>query len=400
MLNVRYLRLGEDFDLDFALSDDQKALLETLDKTLGPFDDAYWSGCDKAGTFPAEFVAAMADGGWLGIALPESVGGSGLGMVEAAMMMQAVAARGGMTAASAIHMNIFGPHALVAHGTPEQRARWLPHIISGKTRMCFAVTEPDSGLDTSRLKTRAVRQGAKYIVNGHKVWTSTARTADKIMLIARTAERDPQNPTAGLSLFFTDMDRDRIDVREIDKMGRKAVDTNELFIDDFEIPVDDLVGEKGLGFRYLLHSLNPERILIAAEAVGIGLDALGRATNYARDRVVFERPIGMNQSIQHPLAAGWARLEAAKLAMMKAAWLFDTGQPCGIEANAAKYLAAEAAMDVCRHAVATHGGMGYAREFHVERLYREIMIPYLAPVSQQMVLNFIAERTLGLPKSY
>lgn len=386
--------------MGFSLTEDQRALVEAVDQTASAFGDKYWSGLDRSGEFPEEFFRAMAAGGWLGIVLPESVGGSGLGVTEAALMMQQVARRGGMAAASSIHMNIFGPRSLVAHATAEQCARWLPDIIAGKTRMCFGVTEPDSGLDTTRLKTMAVRKGDRYIVNGRKLWISTAQIADKIMLIARTAPRDDNNPTAGLSLFFTDFDRDRIEAREIDKMGRAAVDTNELFIDNLEVPLDDLVGEEGMGFRYLLQSLNPERILLASEALGIASDALDRATRYANERHVFERPIGMNQSIQHPLAAGWAHIEAARLMMLNAAHLYDAGEPCGVQANAAKYLAAEAGVDICRQAMATHGGMGYAREYQVERLFREIMIPYLAPVSQQLVLCYLAERALGLPKSY
>ncbi len=386
--------------MDFLLSENQRSILAALDATLMRFDDDYWLNCDTSGNFPEEFVMAMAEGGWLGITLPEEFGGSDLGVLEASMMMMAVAAKGGMTASSAIHMNIFGPRSLLKFGTKEQCRRWLPDIIAGKIRMCFGVTEPNTGLDTTRLKTRAVRQGNKYVVNGHKVFISTAQVARKIMLIARTSPRDDANPTAGISLFFTDIDRSTIDIRTIDKMGRKAVDTNELFIDNFEIPIEDLVGEEGQGFRYLLHSLNPERILIASEAVGMGHDAIHRASQYAKERIVFERPIGMNQSIQHPLASIWARLEAAKLSIQKAATLYDKGDPCGVEANAAKYLAAEAGVDACKQAMATHGGMGYAREFHVERLFREIMIPYLAPVSQQLVLCFVAEHALGLPKSY
>ena len=386
--------------MSFSLTEDQRALVEAVDQTASAFGDDYWSGLDRSGEFPEAFFRAMADGGWLGIVLPETVGGSGLGVTEAALMMQQVARRGGMAAASSIHMNIFGPRSLVAHASAEQCARWLPDIIAGKTRMCFGVTEPDSGLDTTRLKTMAVRKGDRYIVNGRKLWISTAQIADKIMLIARTSARDDNNPTAGLSLFFTDFDRDRIEAREIDKMGRAAVDTNELFIDDLEVPLDDLVGEEGMGFRYLLQSLNPERILLASEALGIASDALDRATRYANERHVFNRPIGMNQSIQHPLAAGWAHIEAARLMMLNAAHLYDAGEPCGVQANAAKYLAAEAGVDICRQAMATHGGMGYAREYQVERLFREIMIPYLAPVSQQLVLCYLAERALGLPKSY
>ncbi len=386
--------------MDYNLTPDQRSMLDALAQSLATFDDAYWLDCDTRGVFPERFFEAMAAGGWLGIALPEQYGGSGLGVTEAALMMLEVARCGGMSAASAIHMNIFGPRSLLANGSQQQCERWLPDIVAGRVRMCFAVTEPNTGLDTTRLQTRAVRDGEHYVVNGRKVWTSTAQIADKIMLIARTAERDEEKPANGLSLFFTDLDRGAIDVRVIDKMGRKAVDTNELFIDNFMIPAADLVGREGEGFKYLLHSLNPERILIAAEAVGIGLSALARASRYACEREVFERPIGMNQAIQHPLAAGWARLHAARLMLLQAASLYDAGKPCGVEANAAKYLAAEAGMDVCRQAVATLGGMGYAREFHVERLYREIMIPYLAPVSQQLALCYVAERALGLPKSY
>ena len=386
--------------MDFDLTSDQQSLLDGLETTLAPFDDTYWLECDRNASFPDQFVRAMADGGWLGIALPEDHGGSGLGVTEAALMMGAVARRGGMSAASAIHMNIFGPKAIANYATPEQCQRWLPDIIEGQTRTCFSVTEPNTGLDTTKLATRAVRQGDRYTVNGRKVWTSTAQVADKIMLLARTADYDERDPTAGLSLFFTDLDRNAIDVRLIDKMGRAAVDTNELFIDNLNIPADDLIGEEGRGFRYILSSLNPERILIAAEAIGIGLSALDRATRYACEREVFGRPIGQNQAIQHPLAEGWARLQAAQLLTLKAATLYDAGKPCGVEANAAKFLAAETGLDVCRQAIATHGGMGYAREFHVERLFREIMVPYLAPISQQLALCYVAERALGLPKSY
>lgn len=386
--------------MDFSLTPDQEDLVAGVLKTLTPFDDAYWLERDRTATFPDAFVLAMAEGGWLGIALPEDVGGAGLGVTEAALMMLEVARCGGMTAASSIHMNIFGPKAIERYGSAEQRTRWLPGLISGHVRTCFAVTEPNTGLDTTRLTTRAVRQGERYTVNGHKLWTSTAQVADKVMLLARTSDYDVGAPTAGLSLFYTDLDRSAVDVRLIDKMGRAAVDTNELFIENLNIPASDLIGDEGAGFRYILSSLNPERILIAAEAVGIGLSALDRAARYARDREVFGRPIGQNQGIQHPLAEAWAKLQAARLLTLHAATLHDAGAPCGVEANAAKYLAAETGLAVCRQAMATHGGMGYAAEFHVERLFREIMIPYLAPVSQQLALCYIAERALGLPKSY
>jgi len=315
--------------------------------------------------------------------------------------MRTVAASGaGMSGASAIHMNIFGLHPVVVHGTPEQRARWLPPLIAGREKACFGVTEPDSGLDTLGLKTRAVRRGDRYVVDGRKVWISTAQVADRILLLARTADRDPAAPSRGLSLFYTALDRTKVEVREIDKLGRKAVDSNALFIDGLEIPVEDRIGEEGRGFEYILHGLNPERILIAAEAVGLGRVALGRAARYAGERVVFGRPIGRNQGVQHPLAERWIELEAADLMTMRAAWLYDRGDPCGAEANAAKYLAAEAGWRACETAVLTHGGMGYSREYHVERWLREAMLTRIAPVSPQMILSFVAEKALGLPKSY
>jgi acyl-CoA dehydrogenase len=387
--------------MEFALTEDQASIVDAVQSVIGGFDDEYWLKKDREGGFPEAFYTALADGGWLGIALPEAYGGAGLGVTEAALMMMTVAASGGaMTAASCIHMNVFGPKSIAAHGSDAQKSRWLPEIVKGTYKMCFGVTEPNAGLDTTRITTRAARDGDHYVVHGQKIWTSTAQVAEKIMLLARTAPRDDDNPTAGLSLFFADLDRDTASVREIEKMGRKAVDSNEVYFDGMRIPVEDRIGEEGKGFRYLLDSLNPERILIAAEAIGIGRDALRRAARYAQDRVVFQRPIGQNQSIQHPLAVNWAELEAAFLITMKAAWLYDAGRPCGIEANAAKYLAAEAGFNACKQSVMTHGGMGYAREFHVERLMREVMLPYLAPVSQQMALNFLAERALDLPKSY
>ena len=387
--------------MGFSLSEDQKILVEAIEATAKPFDDDYWLARDRDGKFPEEFYRAFANSGWLGITLPEEFGGAGLGVAEAALMMMTIARSGGaMAAASCLHMNIFGPKSIVAFGTEEQKQRWLPDIIAGRYKMCFGVTEPNAGLDTTRISTTARREGDVYVVTGQKIWISTAQVAEKIMLLARTSARDDNNPTQGLSLFFTDLDRAHVTIREIEKMGRTCVDSNEIFFDNMPVPANDLIGEEGKGFRYILHSLNPERILIASEAIGIGRDALARAAKYAQERNVFQRPIGQNQSIQHPLAQNWMELEAAFLMTLKAASLYDNGERCGLEANAAKYLAAEAAFKACKQAMVTHGGMGYAREFHVERLMREVMIPYLAPVSQQMVLNFIAERALSLPKSY
>ncbi len=388
--------------MDFGLTEEQKQIRAAIEKICARFDDAYWLARDADGRFPHELSEALAADGWLGIAMPTEYGGAGLGITEAAIMMQTIAESGAaMSGASSVHMNIFGPNPIVVFGTDEQKARMLPPLIRGEQRACFGVTEPDTGLDTTRLKTRAVRDGDRYIVNGKKVWTSTAQVADKILLIARTTPiEDTARPADGLSLFYTDLDRDRVDVREIKKMGRHCVDSNELFIDGLEIPVADRIGEEGQGFRYLLHGLNPERVLVAAEAVGIGRLALGRAAAYARDRVVFGRPIGQNQAIQHPLAESWAELEAANLMVFKAAALYDAGAPCGLEANAGKLLAARAGHLACERAVMTHGGYGYAREFHVERYLREQWINKLAPVSEQLLLCYIAERALDLPKSY
>jgi len=386
--------------MDFFLTNEQNHLLNSLSSTIHGFDDKYWLDCDNTSKYPIEFVNTIAEGGWLGIAMPIKYGGSNLGVTEAALMMMLISEKGGMTAASSIHMNIFGPSSIVKFANEDQKKSWLPNIINGKTKMCFAVTEPDTGLDTTRLKTKAERNKNFYLINGRKIWTSTAQITNKIMIIARTSERENNNPTKGLSLFYTDFNRDCIEARVINKMGRSAVDTNELFIDNLKVPIGDLIGEEGKGFTYLIHSLNPERILVAAEAYGIAKNALDRAVKYANERNVFDRIIGKNQSIQHPLAEAWAKLESVKLLILKAAYLYDHNKPCGVEANAAKFLAAEYGMEICKQAIATHGGMGYAKEYHVERLFREMMIPYLAPVSQQLVLSYIAEKALGLPKSY
>jgi acyl-CoA dehydrogenase len=388
--------------MDFALTDDQQAIVAAIEKICTDFGDDYWLEKDRHGGFPHDFHQALARAGWLGVAMPPEANGAGLGITEAALMMQTIAAcGGGMAAASSVHMNIFGLHPVVVFGTLEQQRRWLPPLIAGEHKACFGVTEPDAGLNTLKLKTRAVRDGDHYVVHGQKIWISTAQVAHKILLLARTTPvEEVREPRGGLSLFYTDLDRASVQVREIDKLGRKAVDSNELFIDGLRIPVADRIGEEGKGFDYILHGMNPERILLAAEAIGLGRAALRRATRYANERVVFERKIGKNQGIQHPLAERWMELEAANLMMLKAAWLYDNGQPCGAEANAAKFLGAEAGFRACETAVLTHGGMGYAKEFHVERYLREAMLPRIAPVSPQMIFCFIAEKVLGLPKSY
>ncbi|HEY3887086.1 MAG TPA: acyl-CoA dehydrogenase family protein [Caulobacteraceae bacterium] len=386
----------------FWLSDEQEAIREGVGRVMSNYKDDYWLKTDDSGIFPEDFVRDMAAGGWLGVAMPESVGGAGLGLTEAAIVMQTVAQSGaGFSGASSIHLNIFGPMPLVKFGTDAQRKTLLPRIIAGEDKMCFAVTEPNSGLDTSSLETKAERTNDGYLINGRKIWTTGAQRANKILIIARTTPKDQvAKPTQGLSLFYTDLDRDHIDAKPIPKMGRRAVECNTLFIDNLPVPADDLIGEEGRGFEYLLQGLNPERVLFAVEAVGLGRAAIARAATYANERVVFGRPIGQNQGVQHPLARSWAELEAANLMAMKAAALYDAGKDCGAEANAAKYLGAEAGFTACENAVLAHGGMGYAKEFYVERYFREAMIARIAPVSREMILNFIAERVLHLPKSY
>jgi acyl-CoA dehydrogenase len=388
--------------MDFSFTADQEAIREQVRRICSRFGDDYWLQKDRQGGFPEEFFRAFADDGWLGICIPQDYGGSGLGVTEAALMMQTIAESGaGLSGASALHMNIFGLNPVAVFGNDQQKKRMLPPLVAGRDKACFAVTEPNVGLDTLKLKTRAVREGDRYLLSGQKIWISTAQVATKMLILARTTPLEQvERRTEGLSLFYTDLDRRYVDVREIPKMGRSAVDSNELFIDKLPVPAADRIGEEGRGFEYILHGMNPERILIGAEAVGIGRAALRRAAAYANERIVFDRPIGQNQAIQHPLAACWMALEAANLMAFKAASFYDKGQPCGIEANAAKYLAGEAAFKACETALMTHGGMGYAKEFHVERYLREVLIARIAPVSPQMILCYIAERALGLPKSY
>lgn len=388
--------------MDFEFNEEQESIRTAVQRICDEFDADYWLERDKDGEFPEAFVRAVTEGGWLGIAMPEAYGGSGLGILETSVLAHTIARSGaGMSGASAVHLNLFGPNPIVVFGTEEQKQRNLPPLIQGKERACFGVTEPDAGLNTTRLATRAERDGDSYIINGRKMWTTTAQTATKILLIARTTPLEEcAKPTEGLSLFYTDLNRDQIEVRLIEKMGRKSVDSNALFIDDLVVPAEDRIGAEGQGWECLLHGLNPERILIAAEAVGLGQVALERASSYAKERMVFDRQIGMNQAIQHPLAENWMELESAHLMVLKAATLYDAGKSCGAEANSAKYLAAEAGLRACQRAVLTHGGMGYAREFHVERYLREIQIPVIAPISQELIKSFIAERVLGQAKSY
>ena len=388
--------------MDLSLSPDQQNIREAVLRLCADFGEDYWLARDREGVFPEDFFRALADAGWLGIATPESLGGAGLGITEASIMMQAIAESGaGMSGASAVHMSIFGLQPVIMFGTDAQKQRAVPPIARGDDKTCFAVTEPNTGLNTTQLKTRAERRPGGYLVNGEKIWISTAQVANKMLLLARTTPIEQvTRKTDGLSLFYADFDRSKIDVRLIHKMGRHAVDSNMLFITDLWIPEEDRIGAEGEGFRLILHGLNPERILIAAEAIGLGRAAIARAARYARERIVFDRPIGMNQGIQHPLARCWAQLEAANLMVMKAASLFDAGAECGVEANSAKYLAGEFGFEACHTAMLSMGGMGYAQEYHVERYVRESLLARTVPVSPHMLLNFIAEKVLELPKSY
>ncbi len=388
--------------IDFALSEFQQSLRDAVEKICARFDDNYWLKRDRDGQFPEDFRGALAADGWLGICIPQAYGGSGLGITEAAIMMETIARSGaGFSGASAVHMNIFGLNPVVVYGTDEQKSRMLPPIAAGKEKACFAVTEPNSGLQTTKLQTRAERSGDIYVINGAKIWISTAQVADKMLILVRTTPlEEVRKPTEGLSLFYTALDRRFVEMREIEKMGRSAVDSNQVFIDGLEVPVEDRIGDEGRGFSYILHGMNPERILVGAEAIGLGRAALRKAAAYAKERVVFDRPIGQNQAIQHPLAQCWMELEAAHLMVFKAAWQYDKGESCAPAANAAKYLGAEAGFKACQTALMTHGGYGYAKEYHVERYFRESMIPRLAPVSRELILCFIAEKVLGLPRSY
>lgn len=388
--------------MNFAWTPEQEAIREAILQVCKPFDAAYWLERDRHGGFPLDFHKAIADAGWLGVCMPEAYGGAGLGIQEAAIMVQAISESGaGMSGVSAIHMNIFGLNPVVVFGTEAQKRRILPPLIAGEEKACFAVTEPNTGLNTTQLKTFAKKTADGYVVNGRKVWISTAQVTEKMLLLARTTPlEEVKSPTEGLSLFYTNLDRRYVDVKEIEKLGRKAVDSNELFIDNLPIPQEDLIGEEGQGFRAILHSMNPERALAAAGAIGLGRVALKRAAEYAGERIVFDRPIGKNQGVQHPLAKCWMELEAANLMVMNAAWRYDQGLPCGAESNAAKYLAGEAGFRACETAVLTHGGFGYAKEYHVERYFREAMLLRIAPISIQLIMSYIAEKVLGLPKSY
>ena len=388
--------------MNFELDDEQVLIRESVVKLCTDFPDNYWSQKDKDHEFPWDFYEAMADAGWLGIAIPEAYGGSGRGITEASLVLEEVAASGAaMNGATSLHLSIFGMHPVVKYGSEDMKQKYLPRVAKGDLHVAFGVTEPDAGTDTTSITTAARLDGDHYIVKGRKVWTTKALQSEKVLLLVRTTDKEKvEKKTGGMTLLLADLQRDEVSISPIDKLGRNAVATCEVVYDDLPVLVTDRVGEEGKGFRYLLDGLNAERILIAAEALGIGRAAMNKAVEYANERVVFGRPIGKNQGIAFPLAEAKMRLDAAELMIRKASWLIDNGRACGAEANMAKWLAADAAFFAADRAVQTHGGFGYATEYHVERYWREARLMKIAPISQEMVQNFVSEHVLELPKSY
>jgi acyl-CoA dehydrogenase len=388
--------------MEFSESQDHQAIREGIRRLCADFNDEYWSKKDQDHEFPWDFYKRLAEGGWVGIAIPEEYGGGGQGITEASIMLEEIAASGAaMNGCSAVHLSIFGMEPVRRYGSPELARAVLPRVASGELHVAFGVTEPDAGTDTSSITTRAVRDGDDYVVTGAKVWTSKALYCEMCLLLVRTTPKDQcKKPTDGMTLLLVDLQRPEVEIRPISKLGRNAVVSCEVRYDGLRVPVSRRIGEEGDGFRYLLDGLNPERILIASEALGIGRAAIAKAAAYAKQRIVFDRPIGQNQGIAFPLAEAHMHLRAAELAVREASWRFDLGMPCGESANTAKYLAADAAFFAADRAMQTHGGFGYATEYHVERYWREARLMKIAPVSQEMVCNFIATQVLGLPKSY
>jgi acyl-CoA dehydrogenase len=388
--------------MDFSLPDDLVSIQESAARITAAYDDDYWLDHDEHKKFPWSFYNAFAEAGWMGVVIPEKYGGAGLGIVEAATLLREVAgSAGAMNAASALHLSIFGMGPVIHHGSESMKERYLPPTATGELHVSFGVTEDDAGTDTSRIRTLAQRTDSGWVVTGKKIWNTKAQQAQKVLLLARTTPREEcKRKLDGLTLFLADLDPAHCEIREISKLGRNAINSNELFINDLPISDDDVVGEVGRGFYQLLDGLNPERILLAAEACGIGFRAVEVATQYAKERIVFDRPIGQNQAIAHPLADSYSELLASELLWQKAAWAYDAGQPSGPLANMAKFRCAEASFRACDRALQTFGGFGYAREYHVERYWREARLMRLAPISQEMVLNFVAEHVLELPRSY
>jgi len=388
--------------MEFTVDEDHELIRDGVRRVCAQFGDEYWRQKDADHEFPMEFYDALAEGGWVGIAIPEEFGGGGRGITEASILLEEIAASGAaMNGASAVHLSIFGMNPVVKHGTPEQRQKYMPRVADGSLHVAFGVTEPDAGLDTLAITTRAVRDGDEYVVTGRKVWTTKATLCEKVLLLVRTTPKEEvTSKTGGLTLLLADLQRPEVTITPIPKTGRNAVVSCEVVYDGLRVPVADRIGAEGEGFKLLLDGLNPERILIASEALGIGKVALARASQYAKDRVVFGRPIGMNQGISFPLAQAYAELKAAELVIREASWRYDQGLPCGEHANLAKLLAADAAYHAADAAMQTMGGMGYATEYNVERFWKEARLMRIAPVTQQMVLNYVAEHILGLPRSY
>jgi acyl-CoA dehydrogenase len=388
--------------MNFEPGEDVESIREAIRHVCSKFDDKYWRDCDEQHRFPTEFYDAMAAGGWIGIAIPAAYGGGGLGITEASVVLEEVAASGaGMNGATAIHLSIFGMNPVVKHGSEKLKSVYLPRVASGELHVAFGITEADAGTDTTAITTRAVRDGERYLVRGSKVWTSKALESEKVLLLVRTTPLEQcDRRTDGMTLLLADLQCSEVDIRPIPKLGRNAVASCEVRYDDLPVPISDRVGDEGKGFQYLLDGLNPERILIAAEALGVGRVALRRAVAYAKDRIVFGRPIGKNQGIAFPLAEAYARLHAAELAIREASWRYDNGLPCGEQANVAKWLAADAGWEAADQAVQTHGGFGYALEYDVERYWREVRLMRIAPISQEMIMNYVSEHVLGLPRSY
>jgi acyl-CoA dehydrogenase len=374
---------------------------DSIRKITEQFDLDYWSDMDKKKKYPWDFKEALAEGGWLGMLMPEEFGGMGLGLIECGVVLDELGQNCGFNANSVFQYFVFPPGPVIHHGSDEMKREFLPKLATGEEMMCFAVSEPDNGVDTSRLKTFAKKEGDRYLVNGRKVWISNSKNADRMLLLVRTSPRNPERPFDGMTVFLTRMkDKKGIEINRIDKIMRNAVDSNEIVFDNFEVFEHEIVGEKDKGFRCLIDGLNPERIAVAQTCIGLGRGALKLATQYSKDRIVFDRPIGQNQAVAHPLAESWMRLEAADLMTQKAARLFDAGQPCGPEANAAKFLASDAGFQAADNAMQFHGGYSMAKEYHISRFWMEARHLKIAPISQQMVLNFISDKVLGLPKSY
>ncbi len=388
--------------MDFQTNSEHDLIRDAIQKICADFPDEYWSDCDESHRFPWDFYNALAKGGWIGIAIPEKYGGSGRGITEASIVLEEVAASGAaMNGCSGIHLSIFGMQPVVKYGSEEMKQKYLPRVANGDLHVAFGVTEPDAGTDTTSITTRARRIGDHYVVRGRKVWTTKALDSERVLLLTRTEDKDKvARRSQGMTLLFAELQRPEVSISPIDKVGRNAIATCEVVYDDLPVSVSDRIGEEGKGFRYLLDGLNAERVLVAAEALGIGRAALKRATQYAKDRVVFGRPIGQNQGVSFPLGEARMRLDAAELMIRKASWMLDQDLPCGSEANMAKWLAADACFQTADQAIQTHGGFGYAKEYHVERYWREARLQRLAPISQEMVLNYVTEHVMGLPRSY